>query len=265
MIALEEISYVMLFRPFVILYHAVSDTWDDVLSLHVRDVEAQLKRLVDRGFRGCTGEELVRRPTDGRLVHVTFDDGYASIANALPILRSLGIPSTIFVCTDFAQGGRPLLIPELAAVAQVDELKTIDWAQLRELAADGLVEIGSHTRSHAHLPGLSDDELTREIRDAKQAIEDNLGRRCPSFAYPYGEHDQRVRDAVRAAGHTLGFAASRVPYPFDPYQIPRTGFWRGGAGTRNDLKTRLPVRLLRGTGWLDRPRFASGRTDNRRR
>jgi peptidoglycan/xylan/chitin deacetylase (PgdA/CDA1 family) len=255
----------MFFRPLVILYHAVSDSWDDVLSLRVRDVEVQLKRLVDRGYRGCTAEELLRRQTDGRLVHVTFDDGYASVANALPILRSLGIPSTIFVCTDFARGGRPLLIPELAAAAPVDELKTIDWAELRELAADGLVEIGSHTRSHAHLRTLSDDELNREIRDAKEAIEDNLGRPCPSFAYPYGEHDRRVRNAVRAAGHTLGFAATRVSYPFDPYQIPRTGFWRDGAATRNDLKTRLPVRLLRGTGWIGRSRFSSGRARDRRR
>lgn len=255
----------MLFRPFVILYHAVSDTWDDVLSLHVRDVEGQLKRLVERGFRGCAAEELLRRPTDGRLLHVTFDDGYASVANAVPILRSLRIPSTIFVCTDFAGGGRPLLIPELAGIAQVDELKTIDWAQLRELAADGLVEIGSHTRSHAHLPALSDDELTREVRDAKEAIEDNLGRPCPSFAYPYGEHDQRVRDAVRAAGHTLAFAASAMSHPFDPFQIPRTGFWRNGSAARNDLKTRLLVRLLRGRGWTGRARFSPGRADDRLR
>jgi peptidoglycan/xylan/chitin deacetylase (PgdA/CDA1 family) len=253
----------MFFRPFVILYHAVSDTWDDVLSLHVRDVETQLKRLVNRGYRGCTGEELLRRPTDRRLLHVTFDDGYASVANALPILRSLRISSTIFVCTDFAQGGRPLQIPEFARVTQVDELKTLDWSQLRELAADGLVEIGSHTRSHAHLPALSDDELIREIRDAKQAIEDNLGRPCPSFAYPYAEHDQRVRDAVRAAGHSFAFAAAPVAHPFDPFQIPRTGFWRGGSTRGNDLKTRLPVRVLRGRGWIGRPRFSTGRAGSR--
>jgi hypothetical protein len=56
-----------------------------------------------------------------------------------------------------------------------------------------------------------------------------------------------------------------MSYPFDPYQIPRTGFWRDGAAARNDLKTRLPVRLLRGTGWIGRSRVSAGPADNRRR
>lgn len=222
--------------------------------MRIGDFRRQLESLVGRGYRGGSATDLLRRPTDPRLLHITFDDGYASVVNALPLLRQLQLPCTIFVCTDYAGDGRPLQIPELSRVPQVSELATFDWDALRELAADDLVEIGSHTASHAHLPGLADAELTREIRDAKTALEDNLGRACPTFAYPYGEHDERVRRAVKAAGHVAGFAAPGVSTRIDPYQIPRTGFWRNGSARSEDLKTRFAIRVLRERGLVRRPR-----------
>ena len=44
-----------------------------------------------------------------------------------------------------------------------------------------------------------------------------------SFAYPYGEHDKRVREAVRAAGFAMAFtvAAGRARSGTDPLAIPR--------------------------------------------
>lgn len=215
----------------------------------VADFEAQLQRLLARGFRAATAEEVMRRPDDARLLHVTFDDAFASVANAVPILTALGVPATVFVCTDFATGGKPLRVSELEGITQVDELTTLAWDALRALARDGRgIEIGSHSATHAHLTRLSDEELRRELTESKAAIEGNVGCHCAFLAYPYGEHDARVRDAARAAGYTAGFAAPGTSIPADRFRVPRTGFWRGESRFRQAAKTRLPVRVARERG-----------------
>ena len=58
----------------------------------------------------------------------------------------------------------------------------------------------------AHLPELADDELHRELRDAKAALEERLRRRCRFLAYPFGDHDERVRRAAERAGYEAAFA-----------------------------------------------------------
>ena len=234
-----------LFRPLILCYHAVADAWDDPLATPVAHFEQQLHTLVGRGFRGASAEEIVRRPDGRRLLHVTFDDAFRSIENAVPILERLELPATVFVCTDLASSGRELQVTELQRVEQVDELATLDWSALRTIAHDGLIGVGSHTRSHAHLTSLVADDLQRELADSKAAIESELGRPCPFFAYPYGEHDARVREAVRGAGYSAAFAAPGSSIGFDIYEVPRTAFWRNESAARCAAKTRFAIRVAR--------------------
>jgi peptidoglycan/xylan/chitin deacetylase (PgdA/CDA1 family) len=71
---------------------------------------------------------------------------------------------------------------------------------------------------------LSEDDLRRELNESKEEIEDRLGRPCEDLAYPYGEHDERVRAAVRAAGYRRAYAlrGSRS----DAYAAPRLDLYR---------------------------------------
>ena len=86
------------------------------------------------------------------------------------------------------------------------------------------VRIGSHAVSHPHLTRLSDDELRRELEDSKAEIEAELGRRCPELAYPYGEHDARVRAATQAAGYDRAYSLRGSKD--DPYALPRADLYR---------------------------------------
>ena len=234
-----------LFRPLILCYHAVSDTWDDPLATPVAQFEQQLQTLIGRGFRGASAGEVLSRPDGRRLLHVTFDDAFRSVENAVPILERLKLPATVFVCSDLAGSGQQLLVTELQRVRQVDELATLDWNSLRALTRDGLIEVGSHTLSHAHLTRLADDDLHRELAGSKAAIEAELGRSCPFIAYPYGEHDERVRAGVRKAGYTAAFAAPGSSIGFDVFQVPRTAFWRNESAARFAAKTRFPIRVAR--------------------
>ena len=231
-------------RSLTLMYHAVSDAWDDSLAMPVAEFDGLLTRLARGRRRGASAAEIAARPDDPRLLHVTFDDAFASVQNALPTLRRLRIPATIFVCTDLAADGAPLAISELDRVSQRDELRTLTWDELRALAADDLIEIGSHTMTHAHLPKLSDAELRTELVGSKQAIEDHLGLRARYLAYPFGEEGERVRRAAEAAGYEAAFAAPGTSLRADLFRLPRTGLWRRDDARRQVNKTRFAVRLL---------------------
>lgn len=223
-------------RPLVLCYHAVAPEWDSVMSLPPAVVERQLESLLDRRFRPVAAAEALDGA--GRVLHVTFDDAYRSVATALPILERLRIPATVFACTDLAADGAALDIAELAGSPR-EQLRTLDWAALAELA-EQRIEIGSHTRTHAHLTRCSDAELDRELRESRTVIEDSLGRACRFLAYPFGEHDARVRAAARRAGYegafALGFGGLGRP---DRYAWPRVGLYPRDRGPRFALKTRL--------------------------
>jgi peptidoglycan/xylan/chitin deacetylase (PgdA/CDA1 family) len=110
--------------------------------------------------------------------------------------------------------------------------------------------VGSHTTTHAHLTALSDAELSTELRASREHIEDVLQRPCRFLAFPYGEHDERVRDAARAAGYEAAFALPGRAAPWDVFALPRVGIWRHTGLFRTAVKTspiNRAVAVLRGS------------------
>jgi peptidoglycan/xylan/chitin deacetylase (PgdA/CDA1 family) len=228
-------------RPLVLCYHAVSDGWDHALALRPAAFERQVQSLLDRGFQPTGASEAIAG--DGRLLHVTFDDAYTSISGALDLLERLGVPATIFASTAFADEGRPLDVPELAADASAlpDELETMDWAELRALADRGF-EIGSHTVSHPHLPRLTEAEIDHELRESRARCEDQLGRPCRFLAYPYGEHDAQVKALAERAGYDAAFTLHGTRERAGRYSIRRAHVYRGDSLLRATLKTSFVAR-----------------------
>ena len=169
----------------------------------------------------------------GRLLHVTFDDAFRSAERVLPELERLGVPVTIFVCPRFADAGAPLTVPELAREPR-DELLTMSWDRIQELAARG-VGVESHSLSHRHLRELGDEELDRDLRDAKAALEERLRRRCRFLAYPFGEEDERVRRAAKRAGYEAAFAVEGERG--ERFALPRVAVYRGEGSLRLAAKT----------------------------
>jgi len=228
-------------RPLVLCYHAVSETWRHALSVPADALEEQLRLLIGRGFRPVGASEAARG--GGKLLHVTFDDAFTSVRNALPALDRTGAKATVFACTGYADDGRPLGVPELQAEvdAHSAELETMTWDELRELAVRG-IEIGSHTVSHPHLPTLSDAELDDELRASKERLEDELDTPCTMLAYPFGDCDDRVRAAARAAGYETAFGLPGDASWRDPFDVFRVGVWRPDSARMVALKAHALVR-----------------------
>jgi peptidoglycan/xylan/chitin deacetylase (PgdA/CDA1 family) len=224
-------------RPLVLCYHAVADDWPDALAVTLAAFERQLQAVLARGYRPVGAAEAVAG--SGKLVHVTFDDAFRSVARAVPVLQRLGVPATVFACPGFADGDGTFAVPELAGrqpPEHADQLATMGWAELRELIQQG-IEIGSHTLTHPHLTALDQEGLERELRESRERLEDELSAPCRFLAYPFGDEDERVRAAARASGYAAAFALPGTQTATDLYSVPRVGIWREDGPFRVRVKT----------------------------
>src|SRR5687767_9602268 len=94
----------------VVAYHGVGESPSNtVMHVSPTRLRAQLELLRDR-YRVVPLRALVDRWRAGastrNCVAITFDDAYAGVLlHALPILRSLDIPATVFVASDYAALG----------------------------------------------------------------------------------------------------------------------------------------------------------------
>jgi glycosyltransferase involved in cell wall biosynthesis/peptidoglycan/xylan/chitin deacetylase (PgdA/CDA1 family) len=241
----------------VLCYHAVSPTWSASLSLEPARLETQVSHLLDRGWQATTFAEAVVDPPARRTLAITFDDAFASVGrHAAPVLARLGVTATVFVVTAFAELGTPLSWPGIEHWAETPdrhELDSLSWDGLRELSELGW-EVGSHTRTHARLTRLDDEQLERELVCSREACDRALGGRCGSIAYPYGDVDARVGAAALRAGYHAGAALSRRLAPGGVDRYPRVGIYHNDGTLRFRLKASRATRRLRAVSWL----FPSG-------
>jgi len=104
--------------------------------------------------------------------------------------------------------------------------RVLSCEELQLLGRDGLVEIGSHTMSHASLAHQPADVQNNEIRGSKACLEEILGHRITSFAYPYGgrsHYTNQTVTMVRDAGFEWACSnfAGAVRPGTDHWQLPR--------------------------------------------
>lgn len=135
----------------VLAYHDVEDRDADQAYLSVRTdhLIGQLAWLRENGYRAVSVDQILAARRGGpalpeRAVLLTFDDGYRSFhSRVLPILKAYRWPAVLAPVgtwldtpadkpVDF--GGKP-----------TERERMLNWQQVRESAASGLVEIGAHT------------------------------------------------------------------------------------------------------------------------
>jgi peptidoglycan/xylan/chitin deacetylase (PgdA/CDA1 family) len=239
-------------RPLILAYHGVSSSWRSPLAIPERLLAHHLSVLCGRGYVGFTFAESERRRSAGTLpkrsVVITFDDGFTSTLRAKTLLDEAGFVATVFVVTDFVDSGDLLRWPGVEQWLDGrarSEMAPLGWKQLESLHEAGW-EIGSHTATHALLPGLDSEELARELAGSRLAIEHRLGS-AETVAYPYGLADDRVAAAAREAGYLAGCTLTPALTIDEPYRRPRIGFGPADRGWRAWAKLSPTVVRLRRT------------------
>ncbi len=98
---------------------------------------------------------------------------------------------------------------DLAKLADIDAAahnatELMNWDQIRQVAADPLCTIGSHTLSHFYLARLGEEALKRQFALAISALDMETGLKPRHVAYPYG-YKQAVGLRECQLAQTLGY------------------------------------------------------------
>jgi len=201
-----------------------------------------MQMLVAHGFVGVTVRDVTRWQCGeielpSRAVAITFDDAYESVQQfATPILEKHRWPCTVYVVT--SQVGGSNVWDPAAPRAQL-----LDAVALRSLAAAGH-DIGSHSRRHCRIRGLDFDTARDELAGSREELEAHIGGAVESFAFPYGSHDKRTLEMVRAAGYRAACTLKRWANGKDtnPFRLGRVSV--GGLLPAWQLRLKLLKMLL---------------------
>jgi peptidoglycan/xylan/chitin deacetylase (PgdA/CDA1 family) len=181
----------------VLCYHSVGTPEWGVNDVPASLFERQMEWAVAQGYRFVRAESSVLGGTGPNTLAVTFDDGLMSVyENAAPILSRLGIPWTVFVVADWADGNHPR--PDLF----------MGWGEIRALAAEG-VTVGSHSVTHPNFANLTETEAGTELADSLDVIRERTGLDVDQFAIPFGQSRNwrpELSDLARSLGYRFIYA-----------------------------------------------------------
>ena len=111
--------------------------------------------------------------------------------------------------------------------AMTDELM-MTWNELRQLSAEPLATLGSHTHAHYALARLSPEEARTDIMTCVYRMQAELGRKPKHFAYPYGNEvavsqrdAQILRDVGFASAVTTSPGVLKSLHSRDTMMLPR--------------------------------------------
>lgn len=182
----------------VLCYHQFSHKKSSTkISVSAEAFEKQMSYLAENGYKVITLNELYdfisynRRPPRKSVV-ITIDDGWKTVKTiAAPILKKHGIKATLFVYTGF--------------IKSKPGSTSLSWDEIKEMIEEGVIEVQSHTVTHSDLTTLSAEQLEKEIRESRQIIENKLGIKPESLAYPYGNFSEKTIDLLAKYNYQSAF------------------------------------------------------------
>jgi len=140
-------------------------------------------QLFDALYRGT---RLPAKP-----IMISVDDGYVDdVRTILPALRRWHMVASFFVIT-----------------GRTTEPGFMTSDQIRALDRAGM-DVGDHTAHHVDLRLPAPRALRSEIAGSRRTLEALLNHPVYSFAYPFGAFNDRVLQAVHAAGFVLAYTTA---------------------------------------------------------
>lgn len=211
----------------VLTYHRVTGDLEMELDLPTATFEWQMNWLSEHAtvvpYRQAVESLLAGNADRPWRVALTFDDAYADFyTHALPVLKRLELPATLFVPTGFIDEPEKLPLSRNTPGAG-DRMRPLTWDQLGKLAVEPLISLGSHTHDHPDLDQLETGQIRDQMARCSQRFAEELGQVPVDFAYPRGAWNERVADAVADFCETAAIVGGAVATPGNTsrFAIPR--------------------------------------------
>ncbi len=219
------------------VYHRFGDDRFSSTNIDLEKFEEQLKFLKDNGYEVLNLSQALDRLEDQgaetKVAVITIDDAFKSFYNnGWPLLKRYGFSATLYVNTK-----------------TVGASDYMDWNEIREVQNEG-IEIGNHSHAHPYfLNNFNETEFLKDIELSHQAFKNGMNSIPKTYAYPYGEWNQKMAYILDSLGYTSAAAQnSGVIYAqSDRFQLPRFPMSNDYADM-NAFKEKLNVKALEAQG-----------------
>lgn len=230
---------------FVFYFIAQLRPYNRILSLYFhnpspRVFENVIKWCVYHKYRFVNLDEMYNTITgkicpNERIVFISFDDGWRTNLDLLPIVEKYSVPITIFVTTEPIISGNYWWEYglNLYGANEVEKIKKLPYAQFKEVVSEiktkcnlirsaineseleklikhPLVSVQSHTVTHPILTNCDMATLTYELSESKKYLEEKLKKEVIAFSYPNGNVGMREMEAVKKAGYKIAFTTQPI-------------------------------------------------------
>lgn len=184
-----------------------------------------------------------------KMVHFSFDDGWLTNKDLIPIIEKYNVPITIFVPVEPLDSGNfwwNYAYAKHKSNEKIEEFKTYDeekfnseinkikqeicldreavtFEELKEMSKHPLINIQSHTYNHPILTNVSDKQLDFELSESKKFLSSLLEKDIDTFSYPNGSFGSREENAV-SKYYKCGYTTEEkfVQPGGNIFRIPRT-------------------------------------------
>ncbi|MEI7810107.1 MAG: polysaccharide deacetylase family protein [bacterium] len=182
----------------ILVYHSFGpmvNSKESKMTTHYRvtekNFEEQMKYLSDNNYHPISFSAYVdsinnKTKLPDKAIVLTFDDGWKTqYTYAVPILEKYKFTATFFIVTSYVNGNYKAYMT---------------WDNLKDLVKNGF-DIESHTNTHQMLTKVNTKKLNDELFNSKKILEDKLGIKVKTIAYPNYMQNATVRNAVKSAGY----------------------------------------------------------------
>ena len=194
----------------ILMYHSIASMPKGTVmrSLHVppKLFKLQMWLLKFFGFKGLSMGELqpyLEGKKTGKVVGITFDDGFKNNLDVLPILQKFNFSATCYIISQNIGGINYWDLDKgIPKNPLMDENEVKQWI-------DGGMEIGSHTQNHVRLADIDIELATQEITQSKLDIEQQFNLSVEHFCYPYGSYNKEIVAITKKAGYNTTTTVNR--------------------------------------------------------
>ena len=188
----------------IFVYHRFDDDRHKSANTSLEELTKQFDYFKTHNYKVVPLSQISKRLKNKeeipkKWVALTIDDAYKSFYDkGLAVFKKYNYPFSLYVYVE---------------ATQKKYSDFMSWEEIRESSKYG--EIGLHSYSHPRLQNLTKDKLLEDTQKAYDIFVKNTGIKPSSYAYPYGEFTQDVKETLKKN------------FPFDTILNQNTGTVNG--------------------------------------